>query len=379
MFDPIGRDDILTLVDRSEGPCVSVFLPTHTAGPETQQGPIRLKNLRRAATRRLRSQDMRSADAEAILEPLLRLENDAAFWSRQGEGLAVFVAPGFERWIRLAVAPDERVVVGRRFHVRPLLAAFLAETRCYVLALSQRRVRLVEVDTGSADEVPLEDVPGSLEEALAFEDPERQLRQRSGPAGTALFHGHGVGKEEEKERISRFFRLVDPGIVAAVRARPAPVVIAAVDYLVPLYRAVTALPDVVDQAIEGNPDDATPADLAPRARAIVAPQREQAIEEDAERYLERRGTGRTGCSPSEVVPAAVSGRIEVLFVPGSGSRWGTFDADGFEVEMHPARAQGDEDLLDTAAVETWRHGGRVHVVDPGMIPGEGPLAAVYRF
>ena len=58
----------------------SVFLPTHRAGPEVEQGPIRLKNLLRQATEALK----------AIVEPLfLQAVNKAAVRYHQltGTGL----------------------------------------------------------------------------------------------------------------------------------------------------------------------------------------------------------------------------------------------------------------------------------------------------
>ena len=40
----LSREELNGLVTPQEGPCVSIFMPTHRAGGETQQDPIRLKN-----------------------------------------------------------------------------------------------------------------------------------------------------------------------------------------------------------------------------------------------------------------------------------------------------------------------------------------------
>jgi len=45
----VSRNELKDLMERHQGPCVSIFLPTHRAGKEIQQGPIRLKNLLREA------------------------------------------------------------------------------------------------------------------------------------------------------------------------------------------------------------------------------------------------------------------------------------------------------------------------------------------
>ena len=49
------------------------------------------------------------------------------------------------------------------------------------------------------------------------------------------------------------------------------------------------------------------------------------------------------------------------------------------VEVHEERQPQDEDLLDRAATETLLHGGHVHAVTEGAVPGGGPLAAVLRY
>jgi hypothetical protein len=70
------RADLEALVERQAGPCVSIYQPTHRAGPDTrryaQQDPIRLKNLLREAGQRLAT----GGDSERLAE--LFDENDEA-------------------------------------------------------------------------------------------------------------------------------------------------------------------------------------------------------------------------------------------------------------------------------------------------------------
>ena len=42
-------------------------------------------------------------------------------------------------------------------------------------------------------------------------------------------------------------------------------------------------------------------------------------------------------------------------------------------------AAGDEDLLDLAAIQTLLHDGPVYAVEPEQVPGDGPLAALFRY
>jgi len=116
----LTRDDLSNLMEPREGWCVSIYQPTHRAGSEIQQDPIRFKNLLTEAEERLESTGMRSADARRMLEPAGKLLSDSMFWQHQGDSLAVFIADGFLEWYHLPVQVDEMAVVNRRFHLKPL-------------------------------------------------------------------------------------------------------------------------------------------------------------------------------------------------------------------------------------------------------------------
>jgi hypothetical protein len=47
--------------------------------------------------------------------------------------------------------------------------------------------------------------------------------------------------------------------------------------------------------------------------------------------------------------------------------------------MHSTVIAGDEELLNLAIVQTLVHKGIVHTMLAGSVPGEGMLAAIYRY
>ena len=91
----LNRKELKGLVENPKGPCVSIFIPTHFKGPETQQDPIRLKNLLREAEQRLVELEIRPVEARELLAPAAALLDDADFWQHQSNGLALFMAEGF--------------------------------------------------------------------------------------------------------------------------------------------------------------------------------------------------------------------------------------------------------------------------------------------
>jgi hypothetical protein len=387
-MDVVSTDELRSLVRAAQGSSVSLFLPTHRAGPDTrsfaQADLIRFKTLLREAEQHLIAAGVRARDATALLGPARALLDDAEFWRYQGDGLAVFVASDLFRTYRVPLALPELVVVGPRFHVKPLLALLTGDGVFYILALSQKAVRLFEATRDRVGPVDLGGVPRSLQEALRDDDPERQLQFHTGaprrPARRdAVFHGHGVGVDDAKDRVLRFCQALDRGLGGLLRGTTAPLVLAGVEAVQAIYRTANTHPGLVDEGIAGNPEGLRPEDLHARGWPLVAPRFRQAREAAVASYLELRGTGRATGDLELAVGAALHGRVAVLFVPVGVQRWGRVDRDTGAVALHAEAQRDDEDLLNVAAVETLLSSGTVYAVDPDEMPDAAAIAAVLRY
>lgn len=386
-MSPVSRDEIRTLLDHRQGPCVSIYMPAVRAGAETQQNPIRFKNLLRDVAERLAGRGLRAPEIEALLEPARRLQGDDDFWQHQAEGLAVFLAPGFFATYRLPHAFRERTLVNERFLLRPLFPLLAGDGRFYLLALARNGVRLFSGSRHSIEEMDLGTVPRNIVEALGPDDtqPAQQFKSGvpGGAAGTAVpgYQMHGAGENDVKIEVSRFFNVLDHGVRGLLPDQKAPLVLAGVEYLLPIYRQQSEYPNLVTEGITGNPEGLSPQQLHEAAWKIVEPifaaDRERAVG----RYHELAGTGRASSQLEDVLPAAHDGRVDVLFTPQGVSEWGSFDPGTREVKRNGGGPEGGaEDLLDLAAVQTFLNGGTVYAVPPDAMPDDrGPLAAIYRY
>jgi hypothetical protein len=377
--DAIRRTDLQRLALGRPGPCVSVFLPTHRAGREVEQAPIRLKNLLRQATEALEADGVKAPTTKSLLAPLRRLLDDRLFWQYQSDGLALFSRPGWWRSFRVPLDLPELAVVDDRFHVTPLLPLLAGDGHFFVLALSQNQIRLLEGTRDRVEEVDLPGVPLGVRDALQGEEVQKQLqlyvanRGRVGAGG--VYHGHGHPGEGQAERILRYLRKVDRGLREVLADERAPMVLAAVEHLSPIFRKANTYPQLVDEVVPGSPEGLNPHELHARAWPIVEPLFLRAQREAAARYDRLAGTGLTSQDPQDIVRAAENGRIETLFV-----------------SQHPAgpsAAAGDvsvsdedsrlRDMLELATVTALSKGGTVYVIPAGEVPGGGSAAAVFRY
>ena len=383
----LSLEELKELVEQPQGVCVSLYMPTVELGSETQQNSVRFKNLIRQAEADLEKSELRPADIGQFLQPAIDLDEDE-FWQHQNAGLALFISEGFFRFYRVPIEMIELAIVHDRFHLKPLIPLLSGDDRFYILMLCQRDVRLLEGNRyGMTREVEIEGLPKSMDEALQYDEEtskDEQRRQGAGAGRSALqaggsYHGHGGGRENVKEELLRYFYLVDKSLHDFFRKRRAPLVLAGVNYLLPIYHEANTYNFIVEEGIQHNTKEQTAQELHAEAWAIVEPQFKADQQKAIDYYHESIAAGKGSNDLSEVIQGAFFGRVEQLFVPVGVQKWGHFEPDSMQLEMHNDAQPGDEDLLNAAAIQTIFHGGTVYAVEPGEVPDDTPVAAVFRY
>ncbi|GIF00863.1 baeRF3 domain-containing protein [Paractinoplanes rishiriensis] len=369
-MDLLSAQDLISLSEQRGGVRISVLLPTHRAGPQTDRNRIRLKNLLRRAERTLREDGMAAAEAGEILLPARRLLEPAPWWQRPSDGLAVFLGPDGIRHFRVPVRLPELVAVGDRFLLRPLLPLLGAGGHFYVLALNQDEIRLLRGSRFRLDEVPLDGLPL----AVWLTMPRRRAQvhafvaDRGGTGGRAVFHGM---EEDTTALVLQHFRRVDRALREVLHTGSVPVVLAGVRSTQALYRQVSTYPRLVGEGVDGSARDLSLAHLHRLARQLAEPLLRGEETRAAGVYRDLRGTGRTCSDTIEIRVLAGQGRIETLFVcagvPVGGAGVIRLDTN-----------TGEIDHLGSAAVSTLRHGGTVYVVPRDRMPDGAPMAAILR-
>lgn len=382
-----GMEDLKELAGVEEDLCFSLYMSTDPEAATADEDRIRFKNLLRRAEKRIEAEGAKNDRAwrETIEEGYRRLRNDL-FWRHQSNGLAVFAAPGFFRDYRLPLSFGERFTAAGRFHLKPLLPLFMADGRFHVLALSQNEVRLFDCSRDRVMPVDLGEVSRGLAETLDYDTKQYQLQfhTRAADGGgrrSAVFHGHGVGNDDDKDEIRRYFRKVDRALQDGPRPDEAvPLVLAGVDAVLALFREVTTHPRIMDETVSGNPEELKAEELHRRAWEIIRPELERAERQDRGRYRQMAGKGYTAAGVRAVVPAAAYGKIDTLFVALDRRAPGAFDRERNEVTLHGPESAEGEDLFDRAAVDTIRHGGRVYAVPEERVPArDAAAAAILRY
>lgn len=386
-MDYFGRDELKELLAVQDVPTASIYLETErSSGAEANR--LRFRAALEQAEEEL-SASVSQDQVDQVLDPFrayLDVEQD--FWTYQADGLAAFASPEMHRVYRLPVSFEDLVVVAPTFHTRPLMEYLQAPDRYWVLSISQKEVRLWQGTRSGLTPVDLAGVPRSLQEALGYEFERDELqfhspKQGGTPGGTgAIFHGHGVGQDDAKPELKRFFRKVDEGVRELLADEIGPVILAAVDYYHPLYHEVSRLENLTDEGVTGNVSNWDASRLHDSAWPLVRETVLEKIDGALQLWENAYSNGKGEADLASVARLAVAGRIRLLLTEHGRNVWGRFDR--HTGEMEHIREGGEDpgpeavDLLDEVAEVVMEKGGRSLILSEERMPTETGVAAILR-
>ncbi len=385
-MEHLSKNDIELLLGKGKGkPCISIYMPTMKGRERAKENSTRFKNLLNEAGQYLERIDTNSSELKELTEPAKKLISDSYFWANQSEGLAYFISPEFTRSYKLPLQFEEMAVVRNSFHLKPLFKLFSSDGHFYILALSQKNARLLRCTKSTVEEVDLSDIIDKYKAEVGDELIEKHLQFHTGTPGLegdrgAVYHGHGGEIDSiEREKLLNYFRFIDREIQSILIETKAPLVLACVDYLAPLYRDVSKYSPLHEEIIKGNPEYVTDNELQQKAWTIISPYFKEKQEEAKALYYEYKGTGKTSNNIVEILPAAHHGRISELFVAPGVQQWGNYDQAAEKVSLSEEPHNESEDLIDLATTKTFLSNGNIYALEVDQMPDSSPVAAVFRW
>jgi hypothetical protein len=381
----IPKEEFKELINYSGNNCISIYIPTHRSGVEVneKQDAIVFKNALQAVNTELQTQGLPSQTIESLLAPGFELYNNEIFWNNQLDGLAVFLADGFSKVIQLPFEVVEENFINSSFYISPLLPAITNKQDFYLLVLSKHDAKFYQGNAFGLQRLEVAGLPNGMDDVIHFEEKEdQQLFRQGGKGGTgsASFHGHGEGQLDDKANLGIYFQEVDKTLFAEVlHDKNAPLVLAGVEYLIPIYKGVSKYNNIAEEAITGSQEHESQLVLFNKARQILEPYFWQETKKSLQNYYNQIATPLTSSMPDKVVPASFYAQVSDLFICKGEHIWGRFDMDNNRLEIHAEKQEGDECLINKAAAQTYINGGAVHLLDSEHMPKESTIAAFMRF
>ncbi len=381
----LTKELIQELLAVSQGPCLSLYIPTDRTHPENLKNPIRYKNMISEMEESLR-QKYSANEVKEYLEPMEALVNNNDIWNYTKEGLAVFSAKGMFKVVGLFKSVEELAMVADSFHTKPLWQYLQSLDQFHLLALTLHDIQLFEGNRHSLTEVELTgDTPKTITEALGDESNEKHLTTASyggtGGESIAMHHGHGGKNDETEKDAERFFRVVANAIYEHY-SKPTdwPLILAALPEHHNLFQKVNKNSLLLSNGIAINPSSVSSDQLVKMAWEIMEPEYNLILDNLVDRFEQARANGKGSDDYKEVAVAAVEGRVDTLIVEAdriiSVRVTNLVTGNTQKKDMKNPRV---DDLLDDMGELVLKMGGQVMVLPTDKMPSDKGLAAIFRY
>jgi len=371
----LTRKDLVKLAGIHDAHCVSIYVPTSRAGQEVDRkhAQVHLKNLLGDVRRELKNHGLKDRDMDRLLSGAVELLEDLHFWRHQSDGLAIFIHGPDMQYYTLPVPFEAEFRVSDHFYLVPLIPFFRDNGTYYLLALSQQHVKLYECDRDHITETALGgDSPGRLEDVVGWDYEDKSLQHRTGHGGDsgAMFHGQGSGKDDRDKEIVKFFRAVDTAVREVTGEDGPPLVLACDEQYYPVFREVTKYGNLMQQHVSGTPDEADPLMLHEESWDLVRDEFTRPRDEKRTRIRAQSATGKAIYGVEDIIPAAVDGRVDTLFLREGTDVKGIYDQEERNVIRDDGNRESPVSLFNMAAVHTLLNNGQVYLEPEGNMPME---------
>jgi hypothetical protein len=382
-------DEFKALAQVKGETCVSLYLHTSPLPENVRANRIAFRDLASEALSQLREA---GADKDKItvfaqqFDHLAGLDHDdkdgdkirkrqrakpdeiEAFWHSQANGLAVLATASMMRTFRLPDAPKPLAEVADRLHLTPLIRAMTSPHDAFVLALAEESVRLIHVFANFPPQrLQVPDLPRNAEEAT-----------RRPSVHVRAPRGWLQNLEGEKVLLHQYARKVEQAVSHVLAGRNAPLVLAAAEPLASIFRSVNTYPRLVDEMIDGNPDQVSDREMEDAAIPILDRLYSRELKAAIALYDELKPR-RATTDISYAAHAATAGAIDQLLVdldavvPGLVS-----DVDG-SVTYSASDDAETYSVVDEVARRALFTGARVMGARSEELPDRAVLAAILRY
>lgn len=365
----IDQENLNQLITINSNNCISFYLPTHRLDG-IQEDKIRYKNSLSQVRVALAELGLSDQEVNKTLKEAEAKLQEEKFWRHLSDTLAVFIYDEKTVFYTLPLEMDSYQFIGDQLYLLPLLPLINNSHKFYTLALSQNQVRVFEgTDYTFAELEKNSDFPENLAEILRYYEEESTLQHHSGSGGNAVFHGQGAGNDVKNIRLEEYLRRVDKGIeTMRCDDDKTPLVLYSTPELAGLYRKINTYPHLVNDFIEGNPENEEMLKIHEKSYELLMPRYIAADQEEKDNFELALAKETATFDIQTIIPAAMAGQVKTLFLVHNQETWGKYTPATHTIELHQSRKQDSQPLLNDLALAVTKQGGTVHILDREDMP-----------
>jgi hypothetical protein len=382
---PFPRDLFEELAGYTNQQCISVVLPTHSSGVEVNENLANraFKNILQSLEHQLGDLGVSQDNIDIMLAPGYELLLSGSLWRELSQGLVMFISYGYFRYLRVPFTVPEEIMIQDSFGLAPLLPLLTNQQYFYLLVFDKKHANLYRADAFGIRHAPIKGMPDGIDDVVHFEEKQGKNLWRMGGRGGkggANFHGVGAGVPDEKTNIAMYLDEVDETLMKEGLAdENVPLLLAGVDYMLPIYRQVSTYNHIWDTALPSNYEHENLNTIYTMAMKIIQPYFDEKTKQAVEHYNNQSATALTSSIPADVIPAAHYGKVAQLFVQEGQHIWGRFNEESDHLVIHDSKEPDDECLLNKAVIKTFLTNGEIYFMKKVEMPANSLIAAVMRY
>jgi exonuclease III len=374
----VSEKEINKLVNRNGSDLVTITLPTHKAGEESKQDPIRLKNLLTEAVSILKENGKKESDAEKYLKSAFDLLDKPLFWAHADKGLAIYISEDESDIFKLPYKVDSEVYVHDHHLITPLLPMLSMDGTFCVLAVSRQEAKLLKCTRDDVEDITPADVSVSVADYLEV-DQEKQLQFHTGSTSQqAMYFGHGASEEDKKVIVEQFLREFEKEVTKVMRERNDPLVIMGLKDNLSIYKKVNNYGRLVEDSIEFNPDGLSVQEIRDKGWSVIQKHFLKDMYSSLDKFSEQ-ADGKVSNNLGDIVEATIQGRSQTIFISKDEKKWGVFDESEQTVHYSSKPKNGDIELLNWLSITGRKKGTNVYMLPKDDMPMRSTVAAEFRF
>ena len=380
LLSPTRLED---LANHNQSESISVVMPTQQSGRQVQQNAIRFKNLLNEVVARFVSMGTSEHAAEERIAALREYQRDNNFWQHQSEGLALYFCDGQVSTLHLQHAPEPMVTIADHYFITPVAADSSKSQPSSVLTVTWEEAKLYDSVQGRLEPHDCKQFPVGIRDVVLPPDAEEQLQVRTRGGGgngmdAGMFHGQGEGEQMIESDRKRFLAEVGRRLEDVFNRSLDNLIIIGTDEVIGHLKATTELSKA--KTLTASPASMDQNQLSKRVEEFVSGEPDVGCADRIEHLGNAIAHGKGSKDLTEIIRAALEGRVSDLFINPHQRIWGCWNADTQTASIVEEQSNNGTsvELVNLAVVLSLRTGAQVVASIDSQL-GQEPAAAIFRY
>lgn len=365
------QERISTLIKTTEGPCISLIIPLAQTMPDRARNITRIQDM---------SKQVLAKVEQPLADALKKAIDSLDINQHASDGIAILVNKNHHEIIPLNGPCTAKSHSGTLYVLDEVIQGIQYSTNFWVLLVGQEYARLFTRDHNTLTEIitPLKDSAGKPLQGfpLTIIPPEDKFKQAAGKGDR--------GADYFDAEIKHFFQLVDSELQKIITTRtPMPIILCGTPEHVVLFKKTTHHPDNITLEVRHDYDahHKSPEHLKKDIEHAVAQYNQQQGQKLLQEFEDAANTRRQACGITYVWEMASTGRVHILLLEPNLPEFGRIDPENpAHLQIFPEKSDPTINYIsDVLIYETLRHGGTVHIVQPGSLQKCQGVGAIMRY